>query len=258
MQLIKKGTFESPLLGVILNFESIRLVQMIAHSGFDFILLDAEHGPLTPPNVEAMVRVANGLDLTVYMRTPGPDQFEIQRYLDLGIQGIQVPHVDTAVAAANAVSFAFYPPKGRRGLSTSTPAASFGAKQSAANYVAEVNRTISVFATVESYRAVADIDNLVAVEGLAGVAIGTGDMALSMGLAGQRTAPEVQEAASTIIAACKKADKQVMLPASNLVSARAALKLGVTGIQFPASALFIEPSKQLLAGVHAALNEKIA
>lgn len=258
MNLIKVGTFQSPLLGVILNFDSIRLVQMIGHAGFDFVLLDAEHGPLTPPNVEAMVRVANGVGLTVYVRTPGSEEFEIQRYLDLGVQGVQIPHVDTADAAARAVSLSFYPPKGCRGLSTSTPAASFGTKQSPAEYIAETNRSISVFATVESGDAVANVDSLVAVDGLTGVAIGTGDMALSMGLVGQRNAPQVQEAARTVIAACKRAGKQVMLPASNLAAARAALDLGVTGIQFPAHALFIEPSKQLLAGVRAVLDGKAA
>lgn len=239
-----------PVFGVIVNFESVPFVDMVALAGFDFVLLDAEHGPLTPGSCQTMVRAATSMGMSVFVRTSGHDRYEIQRYLDTGVHGIQTPQVETAQEAKDTVERVFFPPQGRRSLSMTTAAGGYGAKESAADYIARVNGALSAFATVESPQGAEDIEAIVAVNGLSGVCIGTGDMALSMGFPGQRTAPPVQAAVRRIVAACKAAGKQVMVPATDVPGAVAALELGVTGIQFPASSLVIERGRQILSEVH--------
>jgi len=249
-------SLDKPVFGVIVNFESVAFVDMVAIAGFDFLLLDAEHGPLTPASAEGMVRAASGMGMTVFVRTSGHDRYEIQRYLDTGVHGIQIPQVETVADVQEAVCRVFFAPKGRRSLSMATTAAGYAAKESAADYIARVNDRLSVFATVESPAGVESIEAIVAVGGLTGVSIGTGDMALSMGFPGQRTAPPVQAAVRQIIAACKAAGKQVMVPAADTAGAVAALELGATGIQFPASSLVIDRGRHILSEVHGQLNER--
>ncbi|VTU45392.1 5-keto-4-deoxy-D-glucarate aldolase (plasmid) [Variovorax sp. SRS16] len=231
--------------GVIVNFDSIHFVDMVALAGFDFVLLDAEHGPLTPSSAYGMIRAANSHRLAVYVRTPGRDAHEIQRYLDLGAHGIQA-QVDNAAQARQLCERVFYPPKGCRGLSLSTPAAAFGAGATAAAYLHDFNAKASVFVTVENRSALAEIEAIAATEHLTGVCIGTGDLALSLGVPGVRDAPEVVDAVSRIVNICRARGIEVLVPATDSASARMSLELGVTGLQFPASVLVIEKGKQLL------------
>ncbi|MGE0629887.1 MAG: HpcH/HpaI aldolase/citrate lyase family protein, partial [Hyphomicrobiaceae bacterium] len=240
-------TGKSPVFGVIVNFDSMPFIDMVALAGFDFVLLDAEHGPITPASAQGMIRSAKAMGLAAYVRTPGCDGYEIQRYLDIGADGIQTPQVETAMEAKALVDHVYYPPKGTRGLSMATTAGAFGVVRSAADHIALVNRALSTFATVESAVAAENIDAILAVPGLTGVSIGTGDMALSMGVPGQRSAPVVQDAVRRIVLACKGANKQVMLPATDSAGAITALQLGVTGIQFPASSIVIDRGRQILA-----------
>ena len=116
-----------PVFGLIVNFESPWFADLLALAGFDFVLLDAEHGPIVPATAEATIRAAEAAGMSVIVRVPGNLPHEIQRYLDIGAIGIQVPHVDTAEDARTGVSAMRYPPDGDRGLATITRAANYGA-----------------------------------------------------------------------------------------------------------------------------------
>lgn len=233
--------------GIIVNFDSPWFMDLLAIAGFDFVLIDAEHGPLLPPTVEPMCRAAEAVGMSAIVRVPGGDPYGIQRYLDVGAVGIQVPHIETVEAAKAGVDATRYPPEGHRGLATHTRAANYGATMSASDYMHLANREIGFYATIETELAVKNIDTIAAVPGLDGLCIGPGDMSASMGLRGDRSAPAVQTAIRRVIESAKAHGKWVSLPATDIASAQRAIELGVDFVQFPANYIVLNYGRQFLA-----------
>ena len=112
-----------PLLGMFVGTPAPALVEMCGHAGFDFVIIDNEHGPSGIESTERMIRAARAAGVIPVVRTLEPD---ILRVLDIGASGIQVPQVNTAEQAARIVAAAKYPPVGTRGAAFSTRAAGFG------------------------------------------------------------------------------------------------------------------------------------
>jgi 2-keto-3-deoxy-L-rhamnonate aldolase RhmA len=240
-------TAGQPVFGLILNFESPWLVDMLAVSGFDFILIDAEHGPLVPGTAEGMIRAAEAGGMSAIVRVSGNHSHEIQRYLDIGAVGIQVPHIETAEGAKAGVDALRYPPIGDRGLATITRAANYGATISPAEYMKLANRELAFFATIETALAVENIDAIAAVPGVEGLCIGPGDMSVSMGCEGNRSAPDVVKAIEHTLARARAHKKWVSLPASDENSARQCLQMGANIIQFPANYFVLHYGRRFLA-----------
>ncbi len=119
---------------------SAQIVEMIGRLGFDWVLLDCEHGSLSPESVELMAMAAELTGITPIARpwTNGPDA--ILRVMDRGPMGVQVPHVNTAADAKRAVEAVKFHPLGTRGLAAGTRPAQYGFAGSVADYVQEANR----------------------------------------------------------------------------------------------------------------------
>jgi 4-hydroxy-2-oxoheptanedioate aldolase len=238
-----------PVFGLIMNFESPWFADLLALAGFDYILLDAEHGPIVPATAEATIRAAHAAGISPLVRVPGNLPHEIQRYLEIGAVGIQVPHIDTAQDAQQGVDAMRYPPEGDRGLATITRAANFGATISPDDYMKLANRELGFFATIETAQSVANIDAIAAVRGVDGLCIGPGDMSVSMGHRGNRAAPEVERAIERVLGVAKATGKWVSLPASDEASAQRCLKLGANIIQFPANYFVLHYGRRFLKEV---------
>ncbi len=235
-----------PVFGMILNVDAPWLVDTLGLTGFDFVLLDAEHGPLSPGRVEMMVRAAEAANVSPLVRVPGNVPHDILRYLDIGAVGIQVPLIETVAETRASVDAVRYPPEGNRGLATHTRASGYGAVVSPKEYMAITNRESVVLATIESKQAVELIDEIAAVPGLDVLAIGPGDMSVSMGFAGDRSAAPVQDGVKRAIAAGKKHKKWVSLPASTPAAARQCLAMGADIIQIPATNFMLEYGRQFI------------
>lgn len=238
-----------PVFGVIMNFESPWFADILALAGFDFVLLDAEHGPIVPANAESTIRAAEAAGVSALVRVPGNLPHEIQRYLDIGAVGIQVPRIDTAEDAKAGVDALRYPPDGERGLATITRAANFGATISPDQYMTLANRELAFFATIETRLAVDNIDAIACLPGVDGLSIGPGDLSVSMGHRGSRSVPEVERAIAHVIARAKVHEKWVSLPASDEESAQKCLASGASIIQFPANAFMLHYGRRFLAQV---------
>jgi 2-keto-3-deoxy-L-rhamnonate aldolase RhmA len=232
--------------GLIMNFESPWFADLLGLAGFDFILFDAEHGPIVPATAEAMIRAAENAGISPLVRVPDNLPHEIQRYLDLGVVGIQVPHIETAEGAKAGIDAVRYPPLGERGLATHTRAANYGATVKPAEYMEIANRELAYFATIETALAVENIEAVASVPGLDGLCIGPGDLSVSMGLKGNRQAPEVQRAVEKVIARAKAHRKWVSLPATDEASAKRCLELGVNFVQFPANYFVLHYGRRFL------------
>jgi 4-hydroxy-2-oxoheptanedioate aldolase len=177
--------------GVFCNFYSPAIVELIGHIGFDFVLIDAEHGPAGVESCEHMVRAAESAGVMAFARIAMNIRQNILRYLDTGPSGVQLPMINTGTEAEAAVQAVKYPPQGRRGLA-SVRAADFGLKVPLGDYARISNRETLVAVQIETVAAVNNLAEILAVEGIDVFFIGPNDLSASMGYVGQPAHPEVQ------------------------------------------------------------------
>lgn len=180
-----------PLLGIFIPLNSPALVEMSAYAGFQYVIIDNEHGPAGFENTEHMIRAAKASGIVPLVRVSSTSQQEILRTLDIGASGVQVPQVNTAEQARMTVSAAKYPPIGTRGVAFSTRSAGYGFYGGLA-HVESSNRDTVVIVHIETREAVENLDEIVKVEGVDVLFIGPTDLSVSMGFAGRQDHPEVQ------------------------------------------------------------------
>ncbi len=158
-------------------------VEIVAASGFDFVVLDTEHGSYDLEAAEPLVRAADAAGLPAVIRVqdaaPGP----IAKALDFGAQGVMVPHVDSAEGARRAVRAAHFPPRGIRGGAPTVRATRYGAVPWS-EYLNRAARSTLVLVQVEGAEGLARLDDILQVDGVDVVFIGTFDLAASVGVPG--------------------------------------------------------------------------
>jgi 2-keto-3-deoxy-L-rhamnonate aldolase RhmA len=182
-----------PALGVSVMFPSPQIVEMIGALGFDWVLLDCEHGAIGVESIELLVMAAEASGITPIVRPPSKNAVDILRVLDRGALGVQVPHVNTADDARAVIEAVKYHPLGKRGLAASTRPANYGLGLTAAEYVAQVNRETLICVQLETGEALSNINEILKVEGIDVFFVGPSDLAQSMGFPGRTDAPIVQE-----------------------------------------------------------------
>jgi 2-keto-3-deoxy-L-rhamnonate aldolase RhmA len=178
--------------GVMITFPSAPVVEMLGHLGFDWVLLDNEHGSITVDNVEDLVRAADLSGIAPIVRPVANRPEIIAPFLDRGAWGVQVPHVNTAQEARASVDAVKYHPEGHRGIFSRSRPAGYGFAGSTADYVKEANANTLVCLMLEEVEAIENLGELVRVDGVDVYFIGSGDLSQSMGYPGQQTHPEVQ------------------------------------------------------------------
>ncbi len=198
-----------PAFGVSVMFPSPQIVEMIGKLGFDWVLIDCEHGSISPESVELMAMAAEVSGITPIARPSTNSPEGILRVMDRGVMGVQVPHVNTAADARRAVAAVKYHPVGSRGLAAGTRAANYGFGLPVADYVETANRETLVCVQLEENEALENFSEILQVEGVDVFFIGPSDLSQSMGYPGRSDAREVREAMdkafATIVAAGKAA-----------------------------------------------------
>ena len=178
--------------GVMLTFPSAPVVEMLGGLGFDWALLDNEHGSVTVDNCEDLVRAAELSGIAPIVRPAANKPEIIAPYLDRGAWGVQVPHVNTAAEARAAVDAVKYHPDGHRGIFSRGRPAGYGFQGTVADYIAAANRNTLVCLMIEEVEAIENLAAMTEVDGVDVFFIGSGDLSQSMGVPGQQTHPEVQ------------------------------------------------------------------
>jgi 4-hydroxy-2-oxoheptanedioate aldolase len=173
--------------------------EVIAHSGFDWILLDTEHSPNELPGLlQQLHAMGRGTAMPV-VRAAWNDPVLIKRILDVGAQSILLPYVQTAEEAQRAVRSVRYPPAGIRGVSSGSRASQYGRVK---DYLRRADAEVCLIVQVETRAALEQLEAIAAVEGIDGVFIGPADLAASLGHLGEPQHHEVQtalrEAAATL------------------------------------------------------------
>jgi 4-hydroxy-2-oxoheptanedioate aldolase len=177
--------------GVMCTFPSPAVVEMLGCLGFDWILLDNEHGSITVDTAEACIVAAELTGMAPIVRPVGNRPELI--FLDRGAWGVQVPHVNTADEARAAVDAVKYGPEGHRGIFSGGRPAGYGFAGSTADYAKEANAQTLVCLMLEEVEAIENLPDLVKVPGVDVFFIGSGDLSQSMGYTGQQAHPEVQK-----------------------------------------------------------------
>lgn len=180
------------------------LVQTIGLLGFEFYILDAEHGTAGPVEATAVVRACEGAGLAPLVRPRSPDAKLILQFLDAGMTGIMLPGARSADDVRRLVEATKYPPEGLRGLAPMR-ANSFllGAEKQEA-WVARANREMLVLPQIETREALEQVEDLAAVPGIDGFIVGPRDLSLAFGFLDGPAHPEIESAIDRVVAVAKK------------------------------------------------------
>jgi 2-keto-3-deoxy-L-rhamnonate aldolase RhmA len=206
-QKIKAG---QPAFGALLKMTSPIAVELCAYAGFDFVLLDGEHGSLDVGTCEELVRAAEAAEITPLVRVQGLDPSEIARYLDCGVMGIQIPGVSSKEQAVEAVRYCKYFPQGARTVAK-VRAAGYGVREPMSHYIAWANSETMIVVMVEDVEGVRNLEEILTVQDIDVVCFGLFDLAHSMGLADQNHA-QVQELVERLVAMVLDSDKALGVP----------------------------------------------
>ena len=197
-----------PKIGLFLNSHSLTVAEQLAHSGYDWLLVDTQHGPMSSENLSSMLCAVGSGGAKSLVRVAGcHDRGGIQQALDLGADGVLVPYINTAEEARQAVSCARYPTQGTR--SVYFPQRSTN-KAGLLGYVGNANDNVIVALQVETASCIRNMAEIAAVPGIDILFLGQNDLCMSMGLYEKYefphmyTSPELHEATLTLVEAARK------------------------------------------------------
>ena len=171
-----------PQIGLWVSLGDPLTTEVVAGAGYDWLLLDMEHGAGELGDVLAQMQVIKGYDSTAIVRPDWNDPVKVKRLMDMGPPGLLFPMVQNAEEAAAAVAATRYPPKGIRGYGGTTRATGFGRDKS---YTSTVDDQTAVLVQVESLQALEYVEAIATTEGVDGVFFGPADIAADMGYLGQ-------------------------------------------------------------------------
>ncbi len=203
-----------PALGCSVMIPSPQAVEMVAHAGFDWVLIDMEHGTIGPETAELMVMAADAAGITPVIRPRSNLPAEISAAMDRGAMGVQVPHVNSAADARAAVAAVKFGPGAMRGLAAGTRPDSYGLGQAMDAFAEAANARSLVCAQLEHEAAIANADEILATEGVDVFFIGPSDLSQSMGHPGDPKAPPVKAAIEATLAKIVAAGLTPGMPAS--------------------------------------------
>lgn len=180
---------ERGALGPFMITSDPAFVESAGYAGYDFVLLDMEHGPGTFENLQNLIRGANTVGICPIVRVPRGTDIWIDRALDVGAGGVLIPQIDTAEQARAAVSAAKFSPTGTRGTCRFVRSAGYGSV-SGSTYFTEAQET-AVLIQAEGRLAVENLDEILAVPGIDVLFVGPYDLSSSLGVVGEIDHPKV-------------------------------------------------------------------
>jgi 2-keto-3-deoxy-L-rhamnonate aldolase RhmA len=212
-------------LGVFIKTPSHQVAEVLARSGLDFAVIDAEHAPFDAPSVDRVLLGARATGLPCLVRPPDLTASFIGQCLDLGAAGILAPHVanpDSAHLVVSAVKYG----AGERGFSPSTRAAGYGAG-SAATYPASADAESSIWCQIEDAEALGRLDDIAAIDAVDCLFLGRADLALALGAEGPND-PKVRAAVVATVEAGRRRGRAIGIYVGGSAEIPDLLALGIT------------------------------
>ncbi len=191
--------------GLWLSIPDTTVAEMMAGAGFDWLLVDHEHGPYELRDVMHTLQAVAPYEVGTIVRPVNDDPALLKKMCDIGVQSFLVPMIDTAEQAEAVVQAVNYPPTGRRGLGTSMARAARW--NTVPNYLKKANAEICVIVQAETTTAIDNLEAIANVDGIDGVFIGPSDLSASMGYVGDVSHPDVIKTVSAGIETIRAASK---------------------------------------------------
>lgn len=243
-QRLKQG---ERLYGIMLSELYVpNIARLLAKSGYDYLLVDCEHGYFDMTEVANIIAVAEGCNLPVVVRVRQPSRTLVTKYLDMGATGILLSDVGSAQEAKKLAEICYYAPKGDRGISTFRAHTGYQ-NGNLQEIMRQANDKVTVICQIESPCAVDEVQDILAIDGVDGVLIGPNDLTQHMNCVGQYSHPTVQAAMQHVAKQAEKANKWsgIITANMNLLESCAAMGMRCFSVGSELSALYSAASSQL-------------
>lgn len=216
-------------LGTFLNQFGGAAIEIIASAGFDYLIIDAEHGLYDVNTIADLLRTADSAGIHALVRIPEPTREWILRALDAGAAGLVVPNIRTIDEVQTLLRYAKYPPAGERGYAP-VRAARYGTAGTADAIQKEANANTLLFPQCETKEALTIIDEILQLDGIDGVFVGPYDLSSAMGIIGQFSHPDLISAIDTIRERCEASRKFSLIFAPDATGAQAYYEKGYESV----------------------------
>lgn len=212
--------------GPFLKIPAAAVTEAFGVAGFDFVIIDLEHGPFSIESAETLTRAARLAGISPVVRVGHNESSQISRALDMGVDGLIVPHVSTREAALAAVRAARFHPVGERGMDVFARAASWGAVEKA-GYLQSANENTLVCLMVEGREGLSNLEAIASVPGFDVIFIGPYDLSQSLGIPGEVRSTQVDTAIRGALDVARTHGLALGLYVDNAETAQYYLDLGV-------------------------------
>jgi 4-hydroxy-2-oxoheptanedioate aldolase len=238
------------LFGTFLGLGSPTAAELCARAGFDWVIIDLEHGAGTEADLVACLLAVSTTPTAALVRPQSGERIRVGRALDHGAHGVMIPRVDIPEQAREAISFIRYPPDGVRGLALSARGAGLGERAHAD--VRTINQHLVGIIQIESPSAVEHADEIAAIDGVDVLFVGPADLSHSLGIPGQFGHADYLGALERVVAACQAHGKAAGILVYDTAVVPRHLELGFTFVGIGSDGAFVaNEAKRFRAAVRA-------
>jgi 4-hydroxy-2-oxoheptanedioate aldolase len=231
--------------GCWINMASLVATEIVGHAGFDWLLLDLEHGAGDVATMYQQLQVLSGSAATPIVRMDARLRPKAQRILDAGALGIMHPQIQSAGEADEAIRMMYYPPRGTRGVAKMVRATRFG--KQADEYIHSLESTLVGVIQIETLNALQNVEQIAATDGVDVLFVGPNDLTLSLGIFGQLNHPTYQKAIDDVAKAAGKSGKAAGVLLQNINEYEMYFNLGYRFFACGADSLFVRNGAEELS-----------
>lgn len=216
--------------GVFAKTNDPFFVEIMGKAGFDFVILDNEHGPNSPGDTYPLILASYQSGMYPVVRVPSLNDIEIQRILDLGVGGVEIPQIRNKADALKVKEFTRFDPKGKRGVCKFVRAADFSLK-APDPFFREQNEVTTII-HLEGTEAVNNLEEILEVDDIDILFVGPYDLSQSLGMPGKVTDPVVLKEIERIVKICKKRKRDMGIFTDTMETAKMYKEAGVKYISY--------------------------
>jgi len=219
-EVLKEG---KNVFGPFMKFSDPAVVEIMGFAGFDFVIIDEEHGPISIENAQNMIRAAESVNIEAL----------ILRALDIGAQGIEIPQINSRYDAERAVKAVKYSPQGERGVCRYVRAANYSSMDKFKYFKCANEETMTmIIAHIEGVEGINNLDEILSVPDIDVIFIGPYDLSQSLGIPGEVNNPLVTEKMKEVVLKCRENKVTVGTFADDVEAAKSWVSLGVQYMAF--------------------------
>jgi 4-hydroxy-2-oxoheptanedioate aldolase len=235
-----------PAYGVISTSDDPQLAELFGLAGFDYYMLDAEHGLMDAAQVVNVIRACERVNMTPLVRIGPKDPKLVLQYMDAGMMGVMMPGLESVDDVKMLIDAVKYAPVGKRGMGITRASAYAAVGDKAVEYINFTNEQTMVIPQFEDPGLIDRFEEMISLPEVDAVVIGPRDLSLNMGFPDGSNHPEVQEMIDRVIAVCKKMGVAAGITAGSRADSAKQVARGAMMILAAAQSVILSGSKEFL------------